>query len=149
MSVDTDFKQRARHIVLCELTNDDCEFYSIDSCISDIEKELLNLYCETKKATYDACAKELNEVEQLLGKALNYFWYKDDQKNFPGATEKDGVCVGEHVPASIAAEAANTITHFNRTFALMSKALEQGETQPIFEAIRKWEESYGRNYKSS
>lgn len=50
-----------------------------------------------------------NEIEQTLGKALGYPWYKDDQKNFPGSTEKDGVCVGEHVAESIASEAANRI----------------------------------------
>lgn len=51
-----------------------------------------------------------NEVCQTLGKALGYPWFKDDQKNFPGATEADGVCVGEHVAESIAAEAADVIT---------------------------------------
>jgi hypothetical protein len=35
--------------------------------------------------------------------------YKDDPKNFPGATEKDGVCVGDHVPESILAEAARKL----------------------------------------
>lgn len=50
-----------------------------------------------------------HEVEQTLGKALGYPWFKDDQKNFPGATEKDGVCVGEHVPETIAAEAARRL----------------------------------------
>lgn len=49
------------------------------------------------------------EVEQVLGQALGYPWYKDDQKNFPGSTEKDGVCVGDHVPESLLAEASNYI----------------------------------------
>lgn len=52
---------------------------------------------------------ECREVEQILGAALGYPWFKDDPANFPGATEKDGVCVGEHVPSTIAAEAAKTI----------------------------------------
>lgn len=47
-----------------------------------------------------------DEVCQILGKALNYPWFKDDQKNFPGATAAEGVCVGEHVAATIAHEAA-------------------------------------------
>jgi len=55
-------------------------------------------------------AKEAHDVEQALGQALGYPWYKDDQKNFPGATERDGVCVGAHTPASIAEEAAQMIT---------------------------------------
>jgi hypothetical protein len=50
-----------------------------------------------------------SEVEQILGKALGYPAYKDDQENFPGATEQDGVCVGEHVPQSLAEEAAKKI----------------------------------------
>lgn len=57
----------------------------------------------------DACAMQDGEVCQTLGKALGYPWYKDDQKNFPGATEEHGVCVGEHVAESIAAEAAKRI----------------------------------------
>lgn len=49
------------------------------------------------------------EVCQTLGKALGYPWLKDDQDNFPGATEADGVCVGEHVAESLAVEAAKEI----------------------------------------
>ena len=49
------------------------------------------------------------EIEQILGKVLGYPWFKDDQKNFPGATEADGVCVGEHVPETIAEAAASEI----------------------------------------
>ena len=40
----------------------------------------------------------------MLGAALGYPWFKDDQKNFPGSTEADGVCVGEHAPSTIAQE---------------------------------------------
>jgi len=47
------------------------------------------------------------ELQQICGQALGYPWFKDDQKNFPGATEKDGVCVGEHVGITIAQELAN------------------------------------------
>jgi len=53
--------------------------------------------------------QECREVEQELGKALGYPWYKDDQKNFPGTTEADGVCVGEHTPGTIAAEASTKL----------------------------------------
>ena len=52
---------------------------------------------------------DMRETEQILGQALGYPWYKDDQKNFPGTTEADGVCVGEHVGPSIAAEAAKRL----------------------------------------
>ena len=60
----------------------------------------------------DGMLKELLEIEQILGKALGYPWYKDDQKNFPGATEEDGVCTGEHTPVTLAMEAANKLNSF-------------------------------------
>lgn len=47
-----------------------------------------------------------HELQQVLGRALGYPWYKDDPENFPGATEADGVCPGDHTGASLAAEAA-------------------------------------------
>lgn len=53
--------------------------------------------------------KQQHEIQQALGKALLYPWYCDDQKNFPGATRKDGVCVGEHIAESLADEAADVI----------------------------------------
>lgn len=49
----------------------------------------------------------LRECEQIAGKALGYPWFKDDQTNFPGATEADGVCIGEHVGDTIVEELAN------------------------------------------
>lgn len=52
---------------------------------------------------------ELKEIEQILGKALGYPMRKDDQKNFPGATEADGVCVGDNTACSLANEAAKRI----------------------------------------
>lgn len=61
------------------------------------------------------------EVCQTLGKALGYPWFKDDQKNFPHATEADGVCVGDHVAESIAAEAARKLS----TVAALVEALEE------------------------
>jgi hypothetical protein len=57
-----------------------------------------------------ACSSQNYEVCQTLGKALGYFWFKDDQANFPGATEANGVCVGDHVAETIASEAARRIT---------------------------------------
>jgi len=57
----------------------------------------------------DRAKKESQEIEQILGKALGYPWYKDDPKNFPNATEADGVCVGPNIAASLAMEAADRI----------------------------------------
>src|SRR5205085_3464919 len=54
-------------------------------------------------------SKMNEEICQTLGKALGYPFYKDDQKNFPGSTHADGVCVGDHVAESLAEEAANKI----------------------------------------
>lgn len=57
-----------------------------------------------------AMSKSNDEICQSLGKALGYPWFKDDQRNFPGATEGNGVCVGDHVAESIADEAASRIS---------------------------------------
>ena len=90
------------HCVDCWLKaeHDLCQsIYDTDMEAKD--KELKSL--REKGIKYD------HEIEQVLGKALGYPWFKDDQKNFPGTTEVDGVCVGEHVAASIAIEAAEKI----------------------------------------
>jgi hypothetical protein len=60
------------------------------------------------------------EVCQTLGAALGYPWLKDDQTNFPGATEADGVCVGPHVAETLAAEAAAKLA----TVAALVEALD-------------------------
>lgn len=57
----------------------------------------------------EALFKQQHEIQQTLGKALLYPWYCDDQKNFPGTTRKEGVCVGEHIAESLADEAADVI----------------------------------------
>lgn len=56
-----------------------------------------------------AWARDNNEIQQVLGRALGYSRYCDDQKSFPGATDADGVCVGDHVAASLVDEAAKRI----------------------------------------
>lgn len=55
---------------------------------------------------------ERQEIEQVLGKALGYPWFKDDPKNFPNATADDGVCVGDNVPITLALEAAAKLNEF-------------------------------------
>lgn len=70
-----------------------------------------------------ACSKLNDGVSQTLGKVLDYPWFKDDQKNFPGATEANGVCVGEHVAETIAMEAAREIERLRARVA----ELEAGE----------------------
>lgn len=82
-----------------------------------------------------AISRENDDVCQTLGKALGYPWFKDDQKNFPGATERDGVCVGEHVAASIAAEAAKRLVA-NETRIKALEAQLAALTEPLFPIMR-------------
>jgi hypothetical protein len=62
----------------------------------------------------DAYHKTASEIDQTLGRALGYPRYRDDQKNFPGTTDADGVCTGDHVPESLAAEAAKAISRLRQ-----------------------------------
>ena len=67
----------------------------------------------TNQTLRNGNARQSFEIEQILGRALGYPRYADDQKNFPNSTDEDGVCVGEHVPETIAVEAANKILKLN------------------------------------
>lgn len=73
----------------------------------------------------NACSTMNYDVSQTLGKALGYPWFKDDQKNFPGATEKDGVCVGDHVAESIAMAAASRIAADRKRIAELEKEADE------------------------
>ena len=57
----------------------------------------------------ESFAHQNDSICQTLGKALGFPWHKDDQVNFPGATEANGVCVGDHVAESLAEMAADHI----------------------------------------
>ena len=79
------------------------------------------VFYRAEVARMKKAASTINEeVCQTLGAALGYPWFKDDQTNFPGATETDGVCVGPHVAESLAAEAAAKLA----TVAALVEALE-------------------------
>lgn len=69
---------------------------------------------ERYESVLRAISKDEDETQQILGKALGYAWYKDDPKNFPTATEADGVCIGAHVTITIAMEAANLINRWRQ-----------------------------------
>jgi hypothetical protein len=71
-----------------------------------------------------ACTKMNDEVCQRLGKALGYPWFKDDQENFPSATEESGVCTGDHVAETIAAEAARRIGNLEAERDRLREALD-------------------------
>ena len=58
-------------------------------------------------------ARELEEVEQALGKALGYPYYYTDQVNFTGTTKEDGVFVGVHTAGTLAKLAAECITELS------------------------------------
>lgn len=73
----------------------------------------------------DACIKQNHEICQILGKALDYPKYCEDQKNFPGATENDGVCVGDHVAETLAGEVARRLIAAEGTLRLFQKKLHR------------------------
>ena len=94
------------------------------------------------------------EICQTLGKALGYPWIKDDQKNFPGATESDGVCVGEHVAESIAAEAARKISQSEAARVAAAKAAEDvvefgKRMSNICYNLKQWSEAISEDAKKS
>ena len=77
------------------------------------ERDALKAEVEALKAEdvrlRNACSKENDDICQTLGSALGYPKFVDDPAIFPGATEADGVCIGDHVAASLACEAADMI----------------------------------------
>jgi len=76
----------------------------------------------------DEIQKQNHEVCQTLGKALHYAWFKDDQANFPGATEADGVCVGDHVAETLAVEASKRIAALEGLGPLIEDAIRYAVT---------------------
>lgn len=73
--------------------------------ISDAARALLAEVRRLRSALFG----QQNEIQQTLGKALGYPWFKDDQVNFPDTTDADGVCIFDHVVETLASEAADTI----------------------------------------
>ena len=96
---------------------------TIDKLFGDIQK-LKDIQNKDKKAIV-ALIKESEEIEQILGKALGYPWYKDDPKNFPNTTEADGVCVAPNTAASLAMEAVDLITKLKKRHPTTEEALTQ------------------------
>lgn len=92
---------------------------AVKRCEDEYETEISEL-----KRQCDGYRWHIRECEQIAGKALGYPWYKDDQKNFPGATEADGVCTGGHVGDTIVAELANKYEEAKATIERMNKERE-------------------------
>ena len=110
------------------LRNDD--ILEADGLTEDQEFVTLDDYkaleARVKELT-DICTKSSHEIEQILGRSLGYPRFCDDQKNFPGTTDADGVAVGEHVAATLAAEAADRINHLNTRVKELEAALAAKE----------------------
>jgi hypothetical protein len=91
-------------------------------------KCILTLRSEVDTLQTDA-AKSNDEICQTLGKVLGFPWYKDDLDMFPDATENDGVCIGDHVAETLAANAADRIQFLERQ--LQEKELRQRQNYEI------------------
>ena len=72
-----------------------------------------------------ACIKSNDEIQQVLGKALGFMWYKDDQEAFPSATHENGVFTGEHTAESMADVAAERITFLEKRLREMPEEFAQ------------------------
>lgn len=108
--------------------------------IEELERQL-NAANDRIKHLRDGIAKQNQTIEQACGKALGYPWFKDDQKNFPGSTEKDGVCVGDHVAETIVSELASRYTE---VLARIKRLEEAGDAMAD---VLVW--SSGTQYKRS
>lgn len=102
-------------------------------------------YIEQLKADFNrlrkSCSAADYAITQALGRALGYPRYCDDQKIFPGATDADGVCVGENVAESMADEAATKIVELQRQNAAYNSARDvwEIETNRLKDRIRRLE----------
>ena len=81
----------------------------VDAAGVSAEALKLTLLEEAHQRLREAAIREAREIDQTLGRALGFPRYADDPVNFPGATDADGVCTGEHVPATLAQGAADEI----------------------------------------
>lgn len=107
--------------------------YDIDLNDRDDIKELK----ARVKFVTDAAATINREVCQVLGKVLGFPWFKDDQKNFPGATEADGICEGDMVAEAMADLAAQTITDLKEKLRIAEAAAERrGRAMGLREASK-------------
>jgi hypothetical protein len=95
-----------------------------DQWLADAQCAKIRELNERIKLLEYGIARQNLEIEQTCGRVLDYPWFKDDQKNFPGATEKDGVCVGEHVAETIAAELARKYTEAKQRIKRLEEAVE-------------------------
>ena len=116
------------------------ELVPVDACRA-IEREL-NAANDRIKHLRDGIAKQNQTIEQACGKVLGYPWFKDDQKNFPGSTEKDGVCVGDHVAETIVCELVGKYTEALARIKRLEEAGDALKASGYFggfgDAVNKW-----------
>ena len=74
-----------------------------------------------------AWRKSNDRICQTLGKALKFPAFKDDQVNFPGATEADGVVIAEEIAEDMAEYAAKRITELQASRADTAPWIPIGE----------------------
>ncbi len=82
-----------------------------------------------------AVVKSNDEICQTLAQALGYPWFKDDQKNFPGATEAQGVCYGDHVAETLAMEAARRIKELSKSRKLIQLVVKPMNSDPKYSTL--------------
>ena len=103
----------------------------------ELEREL-NAANDRIKRLHDGVLQQNQNIEQTCGKVLGYSWFKDDQKNFPGATEKDGVCVGEHVAETIVSELAKRHTEVLARIKRLEEAGDAMMSEPCEYTFEQW-----------
>jgi hypothetical protein len=97
------------------------------SKILELGRKVEELHAEAERLR-NACAKQDGDVQQVLGKVLGFPRFADDQQSFPGSTEADGVCVGEHTGASLADEAVKTIKYLRDELRLSKDKIRKMTT---------------------
>ena len=115
---------------------DDCTPVCESKFVRQLEREL-NAANQRIKRLRDGIAKQNQTIEQACGKVLGYPWFKDDQKNFPGSTEKDGVCVGDHVAETIVCELVGKYTEALDRIKRLEEAGEKMVDEPL-RKHRRW-----------
>lgn len=78
-----------------------------------------------------SCMRQEEHIQQILGKALHYPLTQSNLSCDVDDYKSDGVCVGEHVAESIAAEAAQRIERLEKACAIFEKNSE--------DATKDWE----------
>jgi hypothetical protein len=91
---------------------------------------------DTLKAAY---SRLNDEVMQILGRALGYPKFVDDQVTFPGATEADGICPGDMVAEAMAEQAAARIRELKAECERLRGALDRYRYAATWVASDSWD----------